>query len=249
MSETIADLERRFYEKRLNPGPGPDPDPPGDPVLGDLLVTSIESADTEYTQTLLLDKAVPAGDTLIIVTGKTLTSAQEAGFVGVTGVSGTWEQVANSVRLSTVNVTILACKLTEDVSFGTEITVENISSANRRVAVCFSVKNLGDLADTSGAANGTIGESVSSNGNSNTPTSLLPNATPKFVVFAHSVAGSATVVGTGVGLNTLAEIKTSAGSADRGVWVGTSININTASNTLSASQSWAACMVGFDGVQ
>ena len=248
MPETIADLERRFYEKRLNPGPGPDPVDPG---LGDLLVTDIRDSDTDYTNILTLDKLVPAGDTLIIAASKTLTSSQLGGFASVTGVEGTWTQVANSVRLSTVNVMLLACKLTADAPAGTELTVEYISSANRRVAVCFSLKGMAEeIVITTGAQNGDISDNVNVNGSSNVPNATFPGivAAP-YVVFAHSVAGTASVIEVDAFLTPLAEIKTSGGSGDRGVWVGYGENIAYTMNTLSGSQGWASCMVGFDGVQ
>lgn len=230
-----------------------------DPVLSHFWTGNTGGSTTSGTTTQVTTTAdiVPGELIVIAATRGTITGDTDTvtGVAVSAGATNGFLDAAQAARASTSDLHLLAALCTTLIPAGSTITVTFASSAGRRamIAATFTQVTSKIAEATSGTSGigGDGGTSAGPNGNSTTPSATTTGSTTTarcLVVAASTLTGGHTST-PGAGYSEVAESQTTTGTGDKGLQMEwkfvTATGAQTAGNTISATQVWAAVVAAW----
>jgi hypothetical protein len=216
-------------------------------------VVTASKTSTTTTLEFVTTASIPAGSAVVIAADRVAVTANANGVQSVAtsaGAFSTLRRMACSCRSSTHDLTLLALQVTTTIPSGSTITLTWSGSTNRYAGVLAVMSNVvvPPVEDaTSGVAAFNAAGNISSgpNGSSTTGTAATTAAMPAgdhLVLAALTVQGTFTVTA-GAGYTEIAQVKTAAGSSDRGLLLeyanSSSSGVKTATVTYDSSSAYA----------
>lgn len=225
---------------------------------------TLNGISTAISQTVTLSATtapITAGKVIFLAANRSTTAGNTNGIQSISTASGavTWTALAASARASThdVNLWMGIVGAGQTVATGTVFTVTFVNTAgNRKAAVAIVI---GGMPSTTAETKSTLttgsdgGNSYGQNGSSITETvnaSAALTTGNQFEVAAMSSQGTTTALSPGAGWTATSDIRTSAGSSDRGIvlmWKSAHVvsGVQSATATMGVSSGWAGCIATF----
>lgn len=223
------------------------------------LLQKVKSAQTANasTHTFVTTADIHVGEDIFIAMGRTALSTTTNGVTSITtsAGAGTFERCAVSCRTGVVDVSLARFRVTTLIPSGSTITWTGPSNSTKRGAIMQVVSGLS--ASAANATSGTTSQGQAGNvsGGSNGSSSTASSVTAATTVAACLVLGIVSEGGTTAytpasGTTLIDEIRSSSGTADRGILLEYKIVAATGAQTISAgldsSGSWAAAAAAFE---